>query len=210
MNTDVKLSSEEQRAYDLITARDGILQTTLWKELNATSRKGSRLATSLAEKGLIDREETVNKGHTTYWLTPTTHAHPSTSSTTWTEPGSQRKSDDVSEGEETNEVNLNSREERALSLIQEQNGTYQSELWKELDVSSRTGSRIASSLEEKELIRREETTYNGQQTYLLLPARENLDFSLLMAGEMISPFIGSDEVDPVESDAFTNWLLNLL
>ncbi|WP_231189620.1 MarR family transcriptional regulator [Haladaptatus sp. DYF46] len=105
---------------------------------------------------------------------------------------------------------LSIRENRALELITNQNGIYQSDLWKELEVSSRTGSRIATSLEEKEKIRREETTYNGQRTFLLLPMKKELDFSLLMAGDMLSPLFSSeDESDPIDSDAFTQWVLQL-
>jgi hypothetical protein len=70
------------------------------------------------------------------------------------------------------------------SLAYTTGGIYQSEFWKALDVSSRTGSRIATSLEEEGLIRREEATYNGQRTYRLLPATKDLDFSLLMAGDI--------------------------
>jgi hypothetical protein len=105
---------------------------------------------------------------------------------------------------------LPAREERALSLIQGQGGIYQSDLWKELDVSSRTGSRIATSLEEKELIRREPTTHNGRRTYLLLLPKKDLDFSLLLAGNMLSPLIGAEEgIDPIDADEFTQWILQL-
>lgn len=30
-----------------------------------------------------------------------------------------------------------------------------------------------------------------------------------MAGDMISPLIESDQVDPIDSEAFTQWLLQL-
>lgn len=196
-----ELSADEARAYDLITSRNGVLQSDLWKALDADSRTGSRLATSLAEKGLIEREETVSGGHTTYLLTPVEDAD---SSTQWS-------GTDAADGEQpTTDDGRDPRRERALALIQERNGIYQSELWKELDVSSRTGSRIASDLEERSLIRREEVTYKGRKTYLLRPAQKDLDFSLLMAGNEISPLIDNQEdLDPVESDAFTQWVLQL-
>jgi hypothetical protein len=41
-----------------------------------------------------------------------------------------------------------------------------------------------------------------------MPTASDLDFSLLMAGDMLSPFIGEEEVDP-RSDAFSQWLMNL-
>lgn len=87
---------------------------------------------------------------------------------------------------------------------------YQRQLWKDPDVNSRNGSQIATTLEDEGLIRRTETTLNGRRTYRLLPAKRNRDFSLLMAGELISPLIGADEVvDPVTSDQFSQWVLQL-
>lgn len=201
MSTVEDLSSDERRAYDLITSRDGLLQSELWKALDANSRKGSRLARSLVEEGLIEREETVSDGRTTYLLKPTNGETPATT-------GSGGEVPEVSESEEEDE--LEPRAERALSLVQENNGIYQSDLWKELDVTSRTGSRIATNLAEKGLIQREEATYNGQRTYFLKPAKKDIDFSLLMAGDEIFPFIGSDEEeDPIESNEFTQWVLKL-
>lgn len=197
-----ELSSDQKRAYELIRSEHGLLQSELWKRLGADSRKGSRLARSLAEKGLIEREETVSNGRNTYRLKP---ANGEGSTTTWDGNETSEKSEDEADD------GLDPREERALSLIQDRGGIYQSEFWKELDVSSRTGSRIASSLEEQGLIRREETTYNGQRTYLLQPAKKDLDFSLLMAGDEMAPIVGADgEVDPVESNEFSQWVLQLM
>ena len=103
---------------------------------------------------------------------------------------------------------LSGDERRALELVRETGGIYQSDFWKELDVSSRKGSRLAESLEEQELIQREEAVYQGHNTYLLKPRTRDLDFSLLMAGDMLTPFIGEEEIDP-QSDAFSQWLMNL-
>jgi DNA-binding MarR family transcriptional regulator len=72
----LKVSPDEKRASDLITSEGGLLQSERWKELDARSRKGSRLAKSLAEKDLIKREETVSDGRTTYLLTPTNGERP--------------------------------------------------------------------------------------------------------------------------------------
>jgi len=103
-----------------------------------------------------------------------------------------------------------SEDERAgLELVRESGGIHQSEFWKELGVSSRKGSRIVSSLLEQDLIRRRETVYEGHNTYFLMPAARDLDFSLLMAGDMLSPFVGEEEVDP-QSDAFSQWIMNLV
>jgi DNA-binding Lrp family transcriptional regulator len=106
------------------------------------------------------------------------------------------------------QYDLGEDERRALELIREEGGIYQSDFWKSLDISSRKGSRIAESLAEKELIQREEAVYNGHNTYLLKPRTRDLDFSLLMAGDMLTPFIGEEEVDP-QSEAFSQWLMTL-
>jgi hypothetical protein len=106
------------------------------------------------------------------------------------------------------EVDLSEDERRGLELVRETRGIHQSEFWKELDVSSRKGSRIAESLLDAGLLQREETVYQGHKTYLLMPAPQDLDFSLLMAGDMLSPFVGEEETDP-RSDAFSQWLMNL-
>ncbi|MCU4717321.1 helix-turn-helix transcriptional regulator [Halapricum hydrolyticum] len=106
------------------------------------------------------------------------------------------------------EDDLSEDQRRGLELIRETGGIHQSDFWKELDVSSRKGSRIVESLVEEDLIDREDTVYNGHNTYYLTPKARDLDFSLLMAGDMLSPFIGDEEVNP-QSDAFTQWIMNL-
>jgi hypothetical protein len=99
-------------------------------------------------------------------------------------------------------------ERAGLELIRETGGIHQSDFWKQLDVSSRKGSRIVETLLENDLIDREETVYEGHNTYYLKPLARDLDFSLLMAGDMLSPFIGEEEADP-ESDEFSQWIMNL-
>jgi DNA-binding MarR family transcriptional regulator len=106
------------------------------------------------------------------------------------------------------EEDLSEDEFAGLELVRETGGIHQSDFWKELDVSSRKGSRIVESLVEKEMIDREETVYNGHNTYYLSPTAKDLEFSLLMAGDMLSPFIGDEEINP-QSDAFTQWVMNL-
>ncbi|ESS03184.1 MAG: hypothetical protein A07HR67_01578 [uncultured archaeon A07HR67] len=106
------------------------------------------------------------------------------------------------------ESELSADERAGLELIRETGGIHQSDFWKELDVSSRKGSRIAEALQESGLIQRENTVYDGHNTYYLEPAPRDLDFALLMAGDMLSPFIGEEEIDP-QSDAFSQWLMNL-
>ncbi|MFC7177503.1 helix-turn-helix transcriptional regulator [Halosegnis marinus] len=101
-------------------------------------------------------------------------------------------------------------EERAMELIAREGGIHQSDFWKELDVDSRKGSRIAESLAEKGYVEREETLYEGHNTYFIEPVvhAEELDFSLLMAGDMLSPFVGDEEADP-NADRFSQWVMTL-
>jgi DNA-binding MarR family transcriptional regulator len=106
------------------------------------------------------------------------------------------------------ESELSEDERMGLELIRESGGIHQSEFWKELDVTSRKGSRIVDTLAETGLIQREETVYDGHNTYHLTPAARDLEFSLLMAGDQLSPFIGEEEVD-ANGDAFSQWIMNL-
>ncbi|MFC7155064.1 helix-turn-helix transcriptional regulator [Halomarina halobia] len=108
----------------------------------------------------------------------------------------------------SSEEDLSDDELAGLDLVRESGGIHQSEFWKELDVSSRKGSRIVESLVEKDLIDREETVYEGHNTYYLTPTAKDLDFSLLMAGDMLSPFVADDELD-TRSDAFSQWIMRL-
>ncbi|MDZ7746101.1 MAG: helix-turn-helix domain-containing protein [Halobacteriales archaeon] len=105
---------------------------------------------------------------------------------------------------------LTEEEEAALELIARESGIHQSEFWKEMDISSRKGSRLVESLEEKGHVEREESVYDGHTTYYIEPIvdPEDLDFSLLMAGDMLSPFVGDDEID-ANSDKFTQWVMTL-
>ena len=47
---------------------EGILQSEMWKKLNATSREGSRLALKFEEKGLVERRKVLHGGRWTYKL----------------------------------------------------------------------------------------------------------------------------------------------
>ena len=198
MSTPLELSSAEQQAYDTITTRDELHQSELWKRLDISSRKGSRLAKSLAEYGLIERTQSTHNGRTTYLLTPSEDEETAVTGT----PDPPQTDTVETEGD------LTPRQQQALDLIRETKGLYQSELWKELDVSSRTGTRVATALEEEGMIERESAVHNGHTTYLLKPRTQDLDFSLLMAGDLFVPFGGDEQVDP-QSDAFTDWLLQL-
>lgn len=106
------------------------------------------------------------------------------------------------------EADLSDEERAGLELVRETGGIHQSDFWKELDISSRQGSRIVDTLVDNELIERHETVYQGHRTYLLRPTARELDFSLLMAGDQLSPFIGEESIDET-SDAFSQWVMNL-
>jgi len=106
------------------------------------------------------------------------------------------------------EADLSEDERRGLELVRATNGIHQSDFWKELDVTSRTGSRIVETLVEKGLVEREETVYDGHNTYYISPTARDLDFSLLMAGEMLSPLVADEDAD-ADADAFSRWIMSL-
>ncbi|MEM2073263.1 MAG: hypothetical protein QXS74_06690 [Nitrososphaeria archaeon] len=72
----IKSEDEEldltSRTYKAIVEHgmEGILQSQLWKELNLTSRDGSRLAIRLEKRGMIRREKVLENGRWTYRLYP--------------------------------------------------------------------------------------------------------------------------------------------
>jgi len=49
---------------------EGVLQSDLWRKLDASSREGSRIAIKLESKGLIRRERELCEGRWTYRLYP--------------------------------------------------------------------------------------------------------------------------------------------
>lgn len=106
---------------------------------------------------------------------------------------------------------LSKLEREALELIRTEGGVLQSELWKKLDCSAGKGSEIARKLEDLGLVEREKVTANQTSTFSLQPKRkkaEDLDFSLLLAGDLLPPFIGGENVEPTD-DRFTQWILKL-
>lgn len=67
-------------------------------------------------------------------------------------------------------------EEEAYELIKRagEKGVLQSELWKMLKTNSREGSRIATKLENKGLIRREKVLCKGRWTFKLVPVKTEI------------------------------------
>ena len=55
----------------IVTTGDaGVLQSELWRKLDASSREGSRISLKLEKKGLIRRERELRDGRWTYRLYP--------------------------------------------------------------------------------------------------------------------------------------------
>ncbi len=161
------LTDLQRTALSHIKANGPIYQSQLWKELDMGSRSATRIARALTDKDLIDREKTQHNGNTTYKLTAT----PNTSTDTGQDTGTQTLSDvEVP----TYEGELSPAKERALRLIYDRGEITQSELWKTLGIASRTGTRAARALADKDLIDREETQENGRKTYILT-ATEDID-----------------------------------
>jgi len=65
-----KIEDLTSKVFKLILeqGKEGILQSRLWKELNLTSRDGSRIAMRLEKRGLITRERVLENGRWTYRL----------------------------------------------------------------------------------------------------------------------------------------------
>ena len=67
-----KRSDLEHKALQFIanTGDEGVLQSDLWRQLNASSREGSRISIKLENKGLIQRQRELSEGRWTYRLFP--------------------------------------------------------------------------------------------------------------------------------------------
>jgi len=61
-------SNTEHEMLNLIVGMgdEGILQSELWKKMNADSREGSRTILRLEKKGLIERKKELHEGRWTY------------------------------------------------------------------------------------------------------------------------------------------------
>ena len=109
-------------------------------------------------------------------------------------------------------TDLTETEQKTLDEIKKSGSLYQSELSDKIDCSSGQASKVARSLDEKGLIERKKAkNENNRQSYELKIAKKDpkeLDFSLLMAGNYMSPFIGEDKID-IHSEQFNQWLMNL-
>jgi hypothetical protein len=65
-----KQNDLEQKALQLIAniGEEGLLQSELWRKMDASSREGSRISIKLEKKKLIHRERELSDGRWTYRL----------------------------------------------------------------------------------------------------------------------------------------------
>lgn len=72
MTTEDVLLDLTTRVYKVVVehGKEGVLQSELWKELDLTSRDGSRIAIRLEKRGMIRRGRVLQGGRWTYKLTP--------------------------------------------------------------------------------------------------------------------------------------------
>lgn len=95
-------------------------------------------------------------------------------------------------------------------IIKEEKRITQNKLTDKVDYSRSTISNTIKKLEKLDRIEKQDI--KGKKTKRIIytkPAKE-LDFSLLMAGKMLPPFMHTDNNDfDAKGDRFTNWLLYL-
>jgi len=104
-------------------------------------------------------------------------------------------------------------EKKALKLIIDagDEGLFQTELWKLLDISSREASRIAKKLEEKDRVFREKVLNNGRWTFKIYSTKEYVtidsikDCPCLICPDVDKCFRGGKK-DPTTCLELTAWL----
>ena len=110
----------------------------------------------------------------------------------------------------------NELEYKALTVISNngKDGVLQSELWRELDATSREGSRIALKLETKGLILREKELYEGRWTYRLFPKRKPTSLNSIIDSPCL--MCSNDSrcgawglITPHECPRLTAWILGV-
>jgi DNA-binding Lrp family transcriptional regulator len=103
-------------------------------------------------------------------------------------------------------------EKEILSHIDEENSITQSEIWKDTEMSQSAVSDAVNSLEKRGLVKCEEVSVDGFSTKKISLAQDNyseVDYNVLMAGEMLPPFISDDKVSP-EDEYMTEWILHMI
>jgi hypothetical protein len=104
-------------------------------------------------------------------------------------------------------------EQKAQKILFEtgEEGIMQSDLWKELGVSSREGSRLALRFEEKGLIERRKILHGGRWSYKLFSKKEYVNMDsisgcpCMVCNEIDKCYEGGNK-DPVNCSNLTLWL----
>src|ERR671939_233546 len=94
-------------------------------------------------------------------------------------------------------------------------GILQSNLWKELDITSRDGSRVAIRLEKRSLIRREKILQDGRWTYKLFAVKLPVDTTSIEQSPCLTcPVEHMCSLDgsysPTRCNLIEDWLINSL
>ena len=115
----------------------------------------------------------------------------------------------------TKETEAQEQNDLALNCIKAHaEGIAQSDLWKEIDVDSRTCSRILKRLEDAGLIQRTEFKKDKSRTFLIKAvkkASDKFDVSLLMAGDTIIPCVAcEEECDVSKCSMLEDWVYELV
>lgn len=85
-------------------------------------------------------------------------------------------------------VEIEDLEGKSLKIITNngRDGIIQSKLWKELDLNSREGSRVAITLEKRSLIKRVKFFENGRWSYRLLPSKLPISMDCIESAPCLS------------------------
>ncbi len=92
-------------------------------------------------------------------------------------------------------------------VVEHPDGVLQSELWKELTLTSRDGSRLAIRLERRGMIRREKVLDGGRWTYKLTPLRMPVHISSIEQAPCITcPYESKCSLTGVVSPLSCPWI----
>ena len=64
-------------------------------------------------------------------------------------------------------------------IVSEENGVFQSELWKKLNISNKQGSSIARELEKKNLVVREKQLHDDRWTYRIYVTKKPMEIGFI-------------------------------
>lgn len=105
-------------------------------------------------------------------------------------------------------------EVRKLILSRGSEGVLQCELWKELGVNSREGSRLSKRLEKENLIRRKRILYNSRWTYKLCPILDEehqpVEWGPCVECNNLEVCGTGGDTNPYNCDTLTHWIEKLV